>query len=115
MTSGIASPSACGQAMTSTVAVRTSAPSGSPERPPADQRDRAGGERDVEQERRGPVGQRLGTRRRCLRLRDQAHDPGQRRRVADGRDPDAEAAAGGDRARDDLVARRLGHRRATRR
>ena len=40
ITSGIASPRACGQAITRTVAVRTSAPSGSPCEPPEDERDR---------------------------------------------------------------------------
>ena len=79
MTSGIARPSACGQAMTSTVAVRTSAPSGSPEQPPDDERDDAGGEGDVEEDRRGAVGQGLRPGRRRLRGGDQAHDPRQRR------------------------------------
>ena len=81
MTSGIASPSACGQAMTSTVAVRTSAPSAVAEQPPDHERDDARRERDVEEERRRPIGQRLGARARRLRRRDEAHDPRQRRRV----------------------------------
>ena len=78
------------------------------EQPPRDERDGAGAERDVEQERGRAVGQRLGARLRRLGRRDQPHDPRQRRVVADRRDPDAQAAAGGHRARDDRVARLLG-------
>ena len=73
--------------MTRTVAVRTSAPSGSPCSHQNDERDRAGGEGDVEQERGGPVGERLGPRGRRLGRGDEAHDPRQRGRVADGRRP----------------------------
>ena len=110
MTSGIARPRACGQAMTSTVAVRTSAPFRVALQPPEDERDAPGGERDVEQDRGGAVGERLGPRRRRLGRRDHPHDPRQRRLLADGGHPDAQAAAGGDRAGDDLVARLLRHR-----
>ena len=60
------------------------------EQPPADQRDRAGRERDVEQDRGGPVGQGLGVRGRCLGRGDEPHDPGQCRGVAGRGDPDPE-------------------------
>ena len=62
------------------------------EEPPADEGDGAGGEGDVEQDRRGAVGQRLRPRCRRLRLRDHAHDPGQGRLVAGRRDLDAQAS-----------------------
>ena len=110
ITSGIARPSAWGQAMTSTVAVRTSAPSGSPCSHQNDERDDAGAEGDVEQHGGRPVGQGLGMRCRGLRRGDQAHDPRQRGRVAGRRHPDPQRAARGDRARDDGVAGLLGDR-----
>ena len=82
MTSGIARPRACGQAMTRTVAVRTSAPSGSPSTHQTTSVMTPGGQRDVEQERRGPIGERLRARAGRLRRGDQPHDPGQGRLVA---------------------------------
>ena len=115
MTSGIARPRACGQAMTSTVAVRTSAPSGSPSSHQPTRVIAPAREGDVEQEGGGPVGQRLRAGRRRLRLRDQAHDPGQGRLVAGRGDLDPERAAGGDGAGDDLRRRAAWRRRATRR
>ena len=59
MTSGMARPSAWGQAMTSTVAVRTSATSGSPRSHQATSVMTPATESDVEEERGGPIGQVL--------------------------------------------------------
>ena len=46
--------------------------------PPPDEGGRARDERDVEQERRRTIGERLGARCRGLGRRDEAHDPRQR-------------------------------------
>ena len=64
----------------------------------------AGSERDVEQERGGPVGERLGPRSRGLRLGHEPPDPGQRGLLADGRDLIRTRGVGGDRPGHDAVA-----------
>lgn len=74
------------------------------EHPPGE-RERTGRGRDVEQPRRGTVGECLGARTRSLRLRHETLDPGQRGVVADRVDPDPHGGVGRDRARDDPVAR----------
>ena len=76
---------------------------------PDEEGDGTGREGDVEEGRRGPVGERLGARARGLRLRDQAHDARERRLVTGGGDPHPQAATGGHRPGDDLVALRLRH------
>ena len=59
-TRGMARPRAWGQAMTSTVTVRTTASSSEPGRPPGYEGDHAGAGRDVEEQGREAVGQGLG-------------------------------------------------------
>ena len=59
---------------------------------------------DVEQERRGAVGERLSPRPRRLGLADQPLDPRERGLLADGLDRDPDGVVGGDRASDDAVA-----------
>ena len=88
MTSGTARPSACGQAITSTVTSRSTANGRvASEGHPGDERDRARTDgRDGQPERR-TVRQRLRTRPRRLRLLDQPHDAGERRPLARARDP----------------------------
>ena len=113
MTSGMARPRAWGQAMTRTVAVRTSAPSGSPRSHQHDEGDRAGGEGDVEQERGGPVRERLRPRRRGLGRATRRMIP-DRAVARRGGDPDAQRAARGDRAGDHRVAGLLGTARTRR-
>ena len=90
--------------------MRTSAPSGSPCSHQKTECDRAGRERDVEQDRRSPVGQGLRPRGGSLGLLDEPHDAGERRLLAERRDADPETAASGDRAGHDLVAGLLGDR-----
>ena len=87
MTSGIARPRACGQAITSTVTVRSTASSGSPSSDPDDERDQGGADGDVEQQRRGPIGEDLRPGARRLGLGDEPLDAGQRGVVADGLRP----------------------------
>ena len=98
ITSGMARPRACGQAITSTVTVRVDGVGHAAQQGPGDEGEdaRAGGE--VEQEGRGPVGQGLGTGGRCLGLGHQPLDAGQGGVVADGCDPDADAGVRGDGA-----------------
>ena len=60
MTRGMASPSAWGQAMTSTVAVRTKASSGSPRAIHTTKVSSTSPDGDVEERRGSPVGEGLG-------------------------------------------------------
>ncbi len=83
---------------------------GLPERGPDHERDDARAERHEEEQRGGAVRQHLRVRLRGLGLGDQPHDPGQGGLLADGGDPDAQAAAGSDGAGDDLLAGLLGDR-----
>ena len=110
ITSGIASPRACGQAITSTVTVRTMASSTSPSSDHTTNVIDPGGDRDVEQQRGEPVGQRLGPAAARLRVGDQPLDAGQRGVVADGVDADPDRRVGRHRAGDDPVAGALGDR-----
>ena len=75
------------------------------DRAPHDERERAGGDRDVEQDGGGAVGERLRPRTRRLRIRDEALDPREGRVVADGLDPDPDRAVGRHRAGHDAIAR----------
>ena len=77
-------------------------------RPPPGEGDDPRGDGHVEEEGRGPVGQGLRPRGRGLGGGDEAHDPRQRRRLADRADPDAQAAARRDRAGHDRIAGSLG-------
>ena len=109
-TSGIARPSACGQAITSTVMVRTTASSGWPRTPHDDGGDDRRSQGEPEQPGRGPVGEPLRPRRRVLRLGHQPLDAGQRGVVADRGDLDTQPGVGGDGARDHRVAHAAAHR-----
>ena len=60
MVNGMARPNACGQAMTSTVTVRSTAWSVWPSAVHTMNVGGAGGDRDVEEQRGEPVGERLG-------------------------------------------------------
>ena len=108
ITSGMARPRACGQAMTSTVTVRTTASSTSPSADPGHERDDAGGDGDVEQQRGEAVGERLGPAAAGLGLGHQALDAGQRGVVADRVDPHPDRRVGRHRAGDHPVAAGLG-------
>ena len=106
MTSGMARPEGVRAGDHQTVTVRVTASSTPPSSvqttnvmSPA-----TGGE--VEQERRGPVGQRLRPGRGRLRLGDQPLDPGQRGVVPDGGDPDPQGVVGGDGSGDHRCRRR---------
>ena len=109
-TRGIASPSACGHAMTRTVAVRMSASSGCPATIHAARVRTPGPERDEEEEGRGAVGEHLRARLRRLRLGDQPHDPRQRRCLAHRGHADAQAATGRHRPRHHPIIGLLGDR-----
>jgi hypothetical protein len=79
ITSGIARPSACGQATTSVVTTRST--TNEPSAPSAIQTTAVttpGADGDERQEERRAVRQRLRPRARGLRLLDQPHDPGER-------------------------------------
>ena len=80
------------------------------QRQPHQERHHSGAGRDVEQQRREPIGQGLGTAAARLRLGDQSLDAGQRRVVTHGVDAHANGRVGGDCAGDHLVAGRLGDR-----
>ena len=80
------------------------------ERGPDHERDDARAERHEEEQRGGTVRQHLRVRLRGLGLGDQPHDPGQGGLLADGGDPNAQAAAGSDGAGHDLLAGLLGDR-----
>ena len=114
-TSGIARPRACGQAITSTVIVRTTASSGMPSSGPDDRGEHAGAESEPEQ----PAAARSAIR--CARevefcaSVDQALDAGQGGVVADGGDLDPQPGVGGDGAGHHLVADGRGGRVGTRR
>ena len=110
ITSGIASPSACGHAITSTVTVRSTASSGIADARPHDERDDAGRRSRRRTGCGGAVGERLARRTRGLRLLHEALDPGERRVVADGVDPDPDRGVGRDGAGDDAVAQALRNR-----
>ena len=110
ITSGIARPRACGQAMTSTVTVLTTASSTSPSDCPRHERDDGSGDRDVEQQGGEAVGERLGPAVAGLGVGDEALDAGQRGVVADCFDAHPHRRVGRHRAGDDAVARALGHR-----
>ena len=70
MTSGTARPSACGQAMTSTVTTRSiDERAGVAQRDPHDERERPPSDGDDREIECGAVGERLGARARRLRLR----------------------------------------------
>ena len=103
-TSGTASPSACGQAMTSTVTTRSTANAPSLRRRARRQRERRRADRDDGQDERGAVSQGLRTRAGRLRLFDQPHDAGERGSLAGARHLDAQRAGAVDGAGDDLRA-----------
>jgi hypothetical protein len=65
---------------------------------------RAGSERHEREVEGRAVGQRLGARARRLRLRDEAHDAGERRLLAGAGHLDRSEPCAVDRAGDDLVA-----------
>ena len=109
MTSGIANPSACGHAITSTVTVRSTASSAVPIASHVKNVIDRGGRRHVEEERRGAIGERLRARARRLGFRDEPLDTGQRSAVADRSDLQANRGIGGDRARHDAITRALRH------
>ncbi len=71
---------------------------------PGDEGDEAGTGGEVEQERRGPVGQGLRPGGGRLRFGDQPLDPGQRGVIPDGGDPDPDGVVRGDRSGDHRVA-----------
>ena len=110
MTSGIASPSACGQAMTSTVTVRTTASLTSPLSRPCQERDQSSARGDVEEQRGKPVGQSLRAALGSLRLGDQALNAGERRVVADRRDLDPDRGIRGHCPSDHRVLDGFQHR-----
>ena len=110
MTSGMASPSACGHAMTSTVTVLSTAMFVSPSSIQTTNVTTAGRGRDVEQQGGGAIGERLRPRPRRLRFGDEALDAGQRGVVTDGGDPHADRRVGRDGAGHDAVAGALRHR-----
>ena len=115
MTSGIASPRACGHEITRTVTVRSTAWSISPKAAQTTNVTHAGSHRDVEQRRRCSVGERLGPRFRRLRFRHEAPDARERRVLANRSDADPHGAIGRDRSSDHRVADALGDRLSTRR
>ena len=110
ITSGIARPSACGHAITSTVTVCSTASSASPTSIHTTNVTIAGAGGHVEQQRRGAVGQRLRARARRLRFGDEPLDAGERGVVADRLDAHADGGVGRDRPGDDAVADVLRHR-----
>ena len=106
ITSGIARPSACGHAMTSTVTVCSTASSASPTSIHTTNVTMPGAGRHVEEQSGGAVGERLRTRARRLRLGDEPLDAGERGVVADGLHAHADRGVGRDGPGDDAVARR---------
>ena len=108
MTSGIANPRACGQAITSTVTDAHDGVVDAPGEQPGDERHGSRGGGDVEQDRREAVGEHLGAAAAGLGVGDEALDPGQRRVVADGVHPNPQRRVRRDRAGDDAISRRLG-------
>ena len=94
MTSGIARPRACGQAITSTVTVLTIGVVDVAGDAPGDERDDGGGDGDVEQQGGEAVGERLGPAVAGLGVGDEALDAGQRGVVTDGVDPDPDRRVG---------------------
>ena len=107
ITSGIASPSAWGHEMTRTVTVRVIASSMSPNDDPGDEGHDAGTERDVEEDRRKPVGQHLRVRARRLGIGNHPLDAGEGGFLADGGDADPDRGPGHDRPGDHPVAQCL--------
>ena len=99
-TSGIASPSACGQAMTRTVTRPHDGVVGVAERRPDDEREQPRGGGDVEEEGGEAVGEHLRPAVARLGIGHQALDPGQCGVVADRVDPHADRGVGGHRPRD---------------
>ena len=86
----MARPRAWGQAITSTVTVRTTASSTSPSSDQTTNVTTAGRGGDVEEQRGEAVGERLGPAAAGLGVGDEALDAGERGVVADGVDPDPE-------------------------
>ncbi len=109
ITSGIAKPRACGQAMTSTVTVRTTASSTLPASSQATNVIDPSGRGDVEQNRRKAVGEHLGAAAAGLGVGHETLDPGQRRFVSDGVHPYTHRRVGRNRSGDDTIATLLGH------
>ena len=115
ITNGIASPRACGQAITSTVTVRITPSDGSPSSVQTTIVDDRGAGGEVEQRGGGPIGERLGPGLRRLGVGHQTLDAGQRGVVADGVDTDPDRRVGRHRAGDDPIAVARGGPGATRR
>ena len=110
---GVASPSASGQVMTTTVMAKSSASLTEPAgREPGQEGAGAGDEGDEHQPERGPVREPLSGRLGVLRLLHERHDLGQRGVGADLGGPDPQRAGGVDGGADDRVARRLVHGQA---
>ena len=107
-TSGMASPSAWGQAMTSTVTVRTTALSRLAGRHPGHEGDQPGDGGDVEQQGGEPVGQGLGPTAAGLGLGHESLDAGQGGVLADGLDLDPDGRVGRHRSGHDPVIDVLG-------
>ena len=115
MTSGIANPRACGQAMTETVTVRTTASVDAAGEQPGNERHRTSGGGDVEENGGEAVGQRLGPAAARLGVGDEPLNPGQGGVVTDRVDTHADRRVGGHRPGDDAVAFSLRRPVATRR
>jgi hypothetical protein len=77
---------------------------------PHDGRDETGADGHVREDHCGAVGDVLRSRFRCLRLRDEPHDAGERGLIADARDADPKRSRTVDRAGDRLGTRTLAHR-----
>ena len=100
ITNGIARPRAWGQAITSTVTVRSIAWSRLTQSQPHRQGEDAGAHGEVEQQRRRPVGQGLGPGAGGLGLLDQSSDPGQGGFLPDRVDLDPQGRVGDHRPGD---------------
>ena len=106
MTSGIASPRAWGQAITSTVTVLVMAVSRSPIADHTTNVTTPAADGDVEQQRGEAVGERLGPAVAGLGVGDQPLDAGQGGVVADGVDAHPDRRVGRHGAGDDAVTER---------
>ena len=115
-TSGMASPSACGHAITRTVTTRsiTNAACAPAMDHPTSVQGRGDDRHNRESEGRS-VGERLRARTRVLRLRDEPHDAGERRLFSGAGDLDAQRARAVDRSRDHVGIPTLAPRVAIRR
>ena len=98
ITSGIARPRACGQAITKHGDGAGDRGVEIADRPPHDERDDRGGDGDVEQQRGEAVGEHLSSALAGLGVGDEPLDPGQGGVVTDGVDTHPDRAVGRHRA-----------------